>query len=124
MIRIIIAGIALFIGSWLAFDGTRALVAGDYTTAKSGPYAGRLGPWSKVVSAMGMDPRSGLIKWLHIGLGMFWLVSLVAFALKPTLGWWTLLASSVCSVWYLPLGTVLSLAELCLLFLPQIRNLR
>jgi hypothetical protein len=124
MMRIIITGIALLIGGWLAFDGTRALVAGDYTTAKSGPYAGQLGPWSRVVSALGLNPRSQLMKYIHVVLGVLWLVSLVVFAIKPTLGWWALLVSSVFSLWYLPIGTILALVELSLLFLPQIRNLR
>jgi hypothetical protein len=124
MMRSIITGIALLIGGWLAFDGTRALVAGDYTTAKSGPYAGQLGPWSRVVSALGLNPRSQLMKYIHVVLGVLWLVSLVVFAIKPTLGWWALLVSSIFSLWYLPIGTILALVELSLLFLPQIRNLR
>jgi len=31
---------------WMLFDGSRALIVGDYVTAKSGPYAGQLGPWT------------------------------------------------------------------------------
>lgn len=119
-----IAGIALLIGSWLTFDGMRALVTGDYTTAKSGPHAGQLGPWSKVISTLGIDPRSGLIKGLHVGLGVVWLLSLIAFALNPSLGWWALLLCSIFTLWYLPVGTLLSVIELCLLLLPQIGNLR
>ena len=120
----IITGIALLVGGWLTFDGTRALVAGNYTTAKAGPHAGQLGPWSKVISAMGIDPRSGLIKCLHVGLGVVWLLSLIAFVLTPSLGWWGLLLCSIFTLWYLPVGTALSVIELCLLLLPQIRNLR
>jgi hypothetical protein len=122
--KVIIAGIAFLIGGWLAFDGARAWVTGNYTTAKTGPYAGQLGLWSRVVSALGMDPRSQLIKGLHVGLGLWWLLAMIAFALQPVLGWWALLASSILTLWYLPFGTVLSVIELCLLFLPQIRALR
>ncbi len=51
---------------WMMFDGMRALIVGDYVTPKKGPYAGQLGPWSKLVSAIGLAPRSTLI-FMHIG---------------------------------------------------------
>ena len=122
--KVILAGIAFLIGGWLVFDGTRALVTGTYTTAKNGPYAGQLGPWSRIVSALGLDPRGLPIKCVHVALGACWLMSIVTFFLKPGLGWWALFFSSVFSLWYLPVGTLLSLIEIGLLFLPQIRNLR
>lgn len=124
LIKVLVSGIALLMGAWLAFDGTRALVAGDYTTAKSGPHAGQLGPWSRVISALGLDPRSTPVKALHIVLGVVWMAALLAFIITPSLGWWALAISSICSIWYLPMGTLLSAIELCLLLLPQIRNLR
>ena len=120
----IIAGIAFLIGAWLTFDGTRALVTGNYTTAKSGPHAGQLGPWSRVVAALGIDPIGQPMKYLHVALGVAWLASMLAFVFNPPLGRGMIAISSLCSLWYLPLGTILSLVELCLLFLPQIRNLR
>jgi len=123
-IRVMIVCIALLMGGWLAFDGTRALTTGDYTTAKNGPYAGQLGPWSRVVAALRLNPRGNLIKFLHVALGVLWLVAMIAFVLQPTLGWWALLGSAILSLWYLPFGTVLGLIELGLLFLPQIRSLR
>ncbi len=51
----VVAALALIEGGWLAFDGGRALIVGDYVTPSSGPSAGQLGPWSKVVSALGID---------------------------------------------------------------------
>lgn len=124
IVRVIIAGIAFLIGGWLIFDGTRALATGDYTTAKSGPHAGQLGPWSRVVSALGIDPDGQLMKYIHVALGVAWLASMIAFAFNPPVGWGMILISSLCTLWYLPLGTFFSLVELCLLFLPQIRNRR
>jgi hypothetical protein len=41
-----------------AYDGSRALIVGDYVTPKSGAYAGQLGPWAKLVAAVGIEPRS------------------------------------------------------------------
>ncbi len=60
---------------WLAFDGTHALLIGDYVTPASGRFAGQLGPWSRVVALIGLEPRSTLTKSLHLILGVtgFWL---------------------------------------------------
>ncbi|HEX2854101.1 MAG TPA: hypothetical protein VHO24_12755 [Opitutaceae bacterium] len=124
IIRIAIPVIALFVGGWLTFDGARALVSGDYVTARSGPNAGRLGPWSKIVSAIGVEPRSTGMKCFHVILGILWLISAAMFFARPRLGWLALAGCSISSLWYLPVGTVLSLIELGLLFLPFTRNLK
>ena len=34
-----------------------ALIAGDYVTPSKGQYAGQLGPWARLVSAVGLEPR-------------------------------------------------------------------
>jgi hypothetical protein len=114
--RILIPVIALLIGGWLISDGIRALATGDYLTAKSGPRAGQLGPWAQLLAKAKIDPRSSFVKALHIALGVLWLAGLTLFALRHPLGWWLLAAGSVGTLWYLPLGTVLSLVELALLF--------
>ena len=62
----IVVVFALIQGGWLAFDGGRALVVGDYVTPKSGPRAGQLGFWARVVAAVGFEPRSRFIKGLHL----------------------------------------------------------
>lgn len=62
-----IAALALFEAGWMAFDGVRALATGDYVTPSSGPYAGQLGPWSQVVSAVGIPPRSTAMKAIFAG---------------------------------------------------------
>lgn len=121
-VRVAIAVLATLMGCWLTYDGTRALTQGDYTTPQSGPYAGRLGPWSSLVSAVGLNPRSVTIKALHVSLGLFWLLGALAFIAKPHLGRPTLVVLSVCTLWYLPFGTVLAVIELTLLFLSRIRN--
>lgn len=117
----LVIAIALFQGGWLVFDGTRALRVGDYVTPASGPHAGQLGPWSRVVSALGFNPRSAFIKWLHVALGLAWLLATVLFVLRLSAGWWMLLGVGIASLWYLPLGTVLSAIVLALLWTPAIK---
>lgn len=123
-LRWVVLAIALIQGGWFTFDGSRALIVGDYLTASRGPRAGQLGPWSRIVSALGLEPRSKSIKCLHLILGITWLISLITFAMRPDLGWWAILGCSIASLWYLPLGTVLSMVALLLLLTTQLRSLR
>ena len=122
--RILIPVIALLIGGWLVFDGTRAFAVGDYLTAKTGPRAGQLGPWSLLVAKLGLDPRGTPIKAAHVILGLSWLLGLILFLVRPAMGWWLLLTTAAGTLWYLPLGTVLSLIQLALLLSPAIRALK
>jgi hypothetical protein len=119
----IVLALALLQGAWLVFDGGRALIVGDYVTPRSGPRAGQLGPWSRIVSALGLEPRGTFIKCLHLILGIAWLISLLVFGLRPVPGWWAVLFCAVATLWYLPVGTVLSLIVLVLLLTPQLRHL-
>ena len=64
------------------------------------------------------------MKCLHIALGAAWLISTFVFLSRPSFGWWGLLSASLLSLWYLPIGTALSIIELCLLLLTPLRNLR
>jgi len=64
------------------------------------------------------------MKSVHVALGVFWLVAALLFVAKPPIGWIVLVVSSVCSLWYLPIGTVFAVVELGLLFTSQIRSLK
>ncbi|HFD86840.1 MAG TPA: hypothetical protein ENJ35_04095 [Gammaproteobacteria bacterium] len=118
----IVLVLAFIEGGWLTFDGGRALIVGDYVTPSSGPSAGQLGPWSRVVSAVGIDPRSTLMKSIHLGLGVTWLGVMVCFALGLPWAWAAMLACAVLGLWYLPLGTVLGIIQIILLLLPPLRG--
>jgi hypothetical protein len=117
----LVLALGIFQGTWLMFDGTRAFVAGDYVTPKTGPRAGQLGPWSRIVSAVGLQPRSPVIKCLHVCLGLAWLVAAAAFILRPATGWWLVLCCGIATLWYLPIGTLLSLMVIILLLTPKLR---
>ena len=109
-------------GAWFAFDGSRALLTGDYVTPQSGEYAGQLGPWAALVTAVGMDPRSTLMKSIHVGLGLAWLAAGSGVALSRSWGWPAMFASAIASLWYLPIGTLFGAVQMILLFRPSVRE--
>ncbi len=109
-------------GGWFAFDGTRVLIVGDYVTPSSGDHAGQLGPWSHVVSAIGIEPRSTFMKSVHVVLGVAWLATIASFVLGLAHGWTAMLICAVLGLWYLPIGTILGLIQIVLLFLPVLRT--
>ncbi len=100
---------------WLAFDGAHALTTGDYVTPRSGPHAGQLGPWAKVVAAVGIDPRGIPMKVFHLALGVAWLAVSVGYALRQPWGGRAMLLAAIAGVWYLPLGTLASGIQIVLL---------
>ncbi len=61
-----VAVLAVVVAGWFLFDGLYALITGDYVTPKSGEHAGQLGPWSSVVSAVGITPRSTAMKLIFV----------------------------------------------------------
>lgn len=119
----IVLALALFQGGWLTFDGGRALVVGDYVTPTSGPRVGQLGPWSRIVSAIGLEARSTFMKCLHVSLGIAWLIGLAVLVMRPASGWWVVLGCGVATLWYLPIGTFVSIVVIVLLMTPQLRSL-
>lgn len=121
-LRWVVLALAFIEGGWLAFDGGRALVVGDYVTPKSGPHAGRLGPWAKLVSALGIAPRSILMKAIHFTLGLVWLAVMLCFALGLPWAWTGMFVCAVLGLWYLPFGTLLSVVQIVLLLLPALRG--
>jgi hypothetical protein len=118
----IVVVIALVAGGWMLFDGLHAFATGDYVTPASGARAGELGPWAALVEALGIEPRSTLMKTVFVAYGAAWLIVAAAFALgeRWTLGPMRALAFG--ALWYLVIGTVLSVLLLVLLALPSLRR--
>jgi hypothetical protein len=114
-VRWLIAALCLVQGGYMAFDGVRALVVGSYVTPRSGDHAGQLGPWARVVSAVGIPPESTGMKAAFVVLGVAWLVA--ATGLAAGVGWASVLGIvlAVATLWYLVPGTVISAAVLVLL---------
>lgn len=106
---------ALFNYGYMLVDGLRGFIVGDYFRPQTGEYAGQLGPWSKVVSAIGIDPESGLMKSIFIVLGLLGLSIAVALFRDVHGAKWAFLAISLLSLFYLVPGTFLSVLQLILL---------
>ena len=115
---LIIVLVALTSG-WMLFDGTRALIVGDYITPKSGEYASRLGPWSNLVRAVGIQPHSTLMKLVFVGYGLTTLIFVVCFLLGLTWARTALILTCVLGLWYLPIGTITNLIALILLLIGE-----
>ena len=101
----------------MTFDGTRALLVGDYVTPRTGPHAGELGPWHYVVERVGITPRSTAMKLIFVAFGISWLVIGAALVLQLAWAPTAALVAAILTMWYLPVGTVSSVIQIVLLLL-------
>ena len=111
----VIVIVVTFTAGWMLFDGTRALILGDYVTPKSGEFAGQLGPWSNLVKAIGIEPRSTLMKLIFVVYSVVALVIGICFVLGQSWAWWGMLVVSILGLWYLPVGTIINIIVIGLL---------
>jgi len=103
----VVASLLAVVGPWMTFDGSRALIVGDYVTPSRGDYAGELGPWSRVVEAVGIPARSLGMKLAFIVTGLIHLTaaaSLVFGSGSPA--HWVVVLAAVAGLWFLPFGTI------------------
>ena len=117
VIKWIIILLAVINFGYMTYDGTQALNSGDYIRPTEGEYAGQLGPWAKVVVAVGIDPESDTMKNIFIVWGVIGLIMTVGFATNRSWGWKGLLIFNILSLWYLVMGTVSSAIQLVLLLI-------
>ncbi len=114
----LVVALVLLNGGWMAFDGGRALIVGDYVT----PQSGQLGPWAKVVEAVGIAPRSSLMKSTFLIYGVAFLVLAAALALGVRWVWWGLLVVALLGLWYIPFGTLINGTIILLLIVSAQRS--
>ena len=118
----IVVLLAIVESGWFTYDGAHALITGDYVTPESGDYAGQLGPWSKLVEAIGLEPRSTLVFVGHLILGIVGLCTTACFVLRVSWARTGMLLVALLGMWYLPFGTLLSVIQFGLLMLPALRS--
>lgn len=115
--RFLIIFLVILSAGWMLFDGSRALIVGDYVTPKSAKYAGQLGPWAKIMEAVGISPRSTLMKLIFVLYGLAYLTIMTAFLLNVSWAWWGMIIMAVLGLWYLPFGTLINILIIVLLLL-------
>lgn len=120
-IRWLLAALVLLSGGWMVFDGFHALLKGDYLTPKKGPRAGQLGPWASIVSAVGVTPRSALMKWIFVVLGLVYLGMGAAFLAGVPGSTVGLVVVAALGLWYLPFGTLLNILVILLVVIGAVR---
>ncbi|MBI5966169.1 MAG: hypothetical protein HY863_22030 [Chloroflexi bacterium] len=103
--------------AWMLADGLRALTIGDYFTPSGGEYAGQLGPWTILVQALGIEPRSTFMKIVFVVYGIAALIAVAGFAINQSWGRNILFVVAILGLWYLPIGTATNIAAVILLFL-------
>jgi hypothetical protein len=102
---------------YMLFDGGRALISGDYIRPASGAYAGQLGPWSKLVNKIGVDPESTTMKMIFVVWGIIGLVFTACYAMNARWAGNGLLVINILSLWYLVPGTISSVLQIILLLI-------
>ena len=113
----VIVILVAFTAGWMLFDGSRALIVGDYITARSGEYAGQLGPWANVVKAIGIEPRSTLMKSIFVIYGLTALTIVICFIIGISWARTALIVVCILGSWFLPIGTITNLIVLTLLLI-------
>ena len=105
---------------YMTFDGARALITGDYIRPKTGEYAGQLGPWTKLIEKIGIDPMSTFMKLIFVLFGLTGIGLTICFALNVSWAWKAMLIYNICSIWYLFFGTASSILQIVLLLILRI----
>lgn len=119
--KLLITGLVLFTAGWMLFDGSRALIAGDYVTPAEGEYAGQLGPWANLVQRLGIEPRSTFMKSVFVVYGLLALATLGCYWAGYSWAGSALMLVCFLGLWYLPFGTI---ANLIVFFLMMVRRRR
>ena len=111
--KVLLALIGVLAGGWMIVDGVHVMLHGKYI----GPE--KPGPWSIPFVKLGVDPfRLGPV---FVGLGMLWMIFLVATLAGQAWGRYGAAVVAMASLWYVPLGTVVSLLYLAVLYFSQLR---
>ena len=113
--RVAVLSLVLIEAGWMAFDGSRALLVGDFITPKTGPSAGQLGPWRHLVARVGLNPRGTPMKAIFALYGLTWLGLAIGFLRGATWAWSAMLIAAIGALWFVPIGTFFSILQIFLL---------
>jgi hypothetical protein len=119
IIKWLVVVLAVLNFGYMTFDGSRALIKGDYIRPKSGEYAGQLGPWTKLVGKIGINPESTAMKIIFVIWGSIGLAIAACYALNVSWATNGLLVINILSLWYLVPGTISSGLQIVLLLIKR-----
>jgi hypothetical protein len=97
-------GLALINGLWMLIDGVYVIANGKYI----GPE--KPGPWASLISNTGIDVFK--LGPVFVSFGVAWLVFVGALVLDASWARKLGMVLSILTLWYLPFGTLISIAVL------------
>ena len=118
-----IAILVILVAGWMVFDGSHALLTGDYVTPSGDPYSGQFGAWQSVVEAVGIPARSTGMKRILVTYGVAYLLCLVLY-LRGARVWVLMVMFAILGLWYLPFGTAANVLVLIFLMIARRRRSR
>ncbi|MEI9810520.1 MAG: hypothetical protein WDO16_23075 [Bacteroidota bacterium] len=117
IIKWIIVLLAVMNFGFMTFDGSRALIKGDYIRPRSGAHAGQLGLWSKLVKSIGINPESTSMKSIFLVWGIAGLIITCCYIFNVSWAKNGMIIMNILSLWYLVPGTVTSVLQIVLLLI-------
>lgn len=115
--KLLITFLVVLSAGWMLFDGSRALIVGDYVTDPTGDYAGQLGPWANLLEGFGIEPRSTWMKSVFVLYGLMALGTLWCYWAGYSWAGSALMVVCFLGLWYLPFGTIANLVALFLMMM-------
>ena len=103
---VIVITLSLLNGIWMSLDGVHVIKRGKYI----GPE--KPGPWSAIFLKIKINPFS--LGPLFVIFGGLWLINVILIIAAADIWWIYSLCLSVLTLWYIPIGTISSLAILYL----------
>ena len=99
-LKVALAIITISVGGFMVIDGGRNVLTGTY-------FGPSLGPWSVLVKATGLDPQHFGVVFLVLGLA--WFGALAGLLTRAAWGVPLALLVAILTLWYLPVGTAVSM---------------
>ena len=99
--------LSILAGLFMMLDGVKAIVTGGYIAP-----GGQIGPWAGLVNNAGISPFSPGMKAAFVVLGVAYIISALAYAFYRPGSRTFLAAVAILTLWYLPIGTVISIIVL------------
>src|ERR1043166_3178670 len=100
ILKIILPILGILNGGWMLADGIFVMLKGKC----SGP--AKPGQWANLFYKMEIDVFK--LGPLFILFGIAWLIFVFSFATSQVWSWWFGLSIAVFTLWYLPVGTIIS----------------